>query len=154
MLSGRVSHFSTVVSHMVPPEMSPLMSGEPTVKEKLMIDACFIHVCRYCDDSRAFNWDSTPNSLAWMSNVKYHVRELGHRRRRGCARSGAFSAASWLADMTQRIIVGNKLSLGANSMRKDLCWVLTPEEAQFGNFGPKAGNWRFEVQPAPCPFPR
>ncbi len=74
-----VSHFSTVVSHMVPLEMSPLMSGEPTVKEKLMINVPVTYFVRNFDDSKAFNWDSKPDSLACMSNVKYHVRELRPR---------------------------------------------------------------------------
>jgi hypothetical protein len=41
--------------------------------EKLIIDACSILAIRTDDIERAFNWDSVPVSLAFRSNVKYHV---------------------------------------------------------------------------------
>jgi hypothetical protein len=57
---------------MEPPEMNPLMSGDPSaLQEKLIIDAVSILEFRTGDIERACNWDA---ALAFRSNVKYHVR--------------------------------------------------------------------------------
>ena len=49
-----------------------LAGSDPLVKEKLMIDAAVRLLFRNGEDSKAFNWDATPASLACRSNVKYH----------------------------------------------------------------------------------
>jgi hypothetical protein len=60
---------------MEPPEMNPLMSGDPSaLQENVIIDAVSILAIRSGDIERACNWDAAPVSLAIRSNVKYHVR--------------------------------------------------------------------------------
>jgi hypothetical protein len=90
-----VSQACIVDFHMVFPEMNPLMSGDPSaLLEKLIIDAVLILCVRNIEDSKAYNWEVTPASLACRSNVKYHVF---------CGKPREFPAAGPLADMKKRI---------------------------------------------------
>lgn len=121
------------------------MSGDPSAKEKLMINAVVRFDNRKEEYSKAFNWDSTPTPLACRSNVKYHVRE---RTPRGLGACGCVCRSEHSADMTTRIIVGDKLK---NWGAKDLLRNRARAEAQFDS-NLKAGSWRLEAQPARCPF--
>jgi hypothetical protein len=60
---------------MEPPQMNPLMPGDPSaLLEKLIIDGISILTIRTGDIERACNREAAPVSLAFRSNVKYHVR--------------------------------------------------------------------------------
>ena len=74
LIAVLVNQVCTADFRIVPPEMNPLISGDPSaLLEKLIIDAAFIELFRKCENAIDCNWGATPSSLACRLNVKYQV---------------------------------------------------------------------------------
>ena len=73
LIAESVNQVCTVPCHIEPPEMNPLISGDPALLEKLIIDAVFSVCFRIGVDASDADWEATPALLASRLNTKYQV---------------------------------------------------------------------------------